>query len=110
MSVPDEPFAAFQPDTGPRSAATPSHLLATTVRLRTRLTAVNVGAAGGVIVLSWIVQDGLAARVAGPLTLGMGLIALYVLTLAISAIWFDRACARHLDPSAGNMAAEGEER
>ncbi|MFB7234958.1 hypothetical protein ACFCXK_09300 [Streptomyces sp. NPDC056269] len=110
MLVPDEPFAAFEPATGPRPAATPPHLLAAAVRLRTRLTAVNVGAAGGVIALSWIVQDGLATRVAGPLTLGMALIALYVLTLVSSAIWFDRACARHLDPSAGDTAAEGEER
>ncbi|MGW2016737.1 hypothetical protein [Streptomyces sp. NPDC001927] len=69
-----------------------------------------MGAAGGVIVLSWIVQDGLATRIAGPLTLGMALIALYVLTLATSAIWFDRACARHLDPSTGDTAAKGEER
>ncbi|MFB7398450.1 hypothetical protein ACFQ64_16180 [Streptomyces sp. NPDC056460] len=110
MLVPDEPFAAFQPATNPRPAATPPHLFAAAVRVRTRLTAVNVGAAGGVIALSWIVQDGLATRVAGPLTLGMALIALYVLTLLSSAIWFDRACARHLDPSAGDTAAEGEER
>ncbi|MEV7372947.1 hypothetical protein AB0O51_18965 [Streptomyces sp. NPDC090301] len=110
MPAPDEPFSAFQPATGPHPTALAPHALAAAVRLRTRLTAVNVGAAGGVIALSWTVQDGLATRVAGPLTLGMTLIAVYVLTLIASALWFDRTCALRLDAPASDTASEEQER
>ncbi|MFG2772692.1 hypothetical protein [Streptomyces sp. NPDC048350] len=55
--------------------------------------------AGAVIALSWTLRAGHATHVAGPVTLGMTLlIALFVLTLLISALWYDRACATYLGP------------
>ncbi|MFF5933216.1 hypothetical protein [Streptomyces sp. NPDC012508] len=63
-----------------------------------RIAGTNAAAASAVIALSGTLQAGLATRVAGPVTLGMTLIALFVLTLLISALWYDRACATYLDP------------
>ncbi|MER6186064.1 hypothetical protein [Streptomyces sp. NPDC001652] len=107
MPAPEDSFASIH--THPPSLQPPTvppQLLRASDQLRTRFIRTNAAAALSLATLSWITPRELATRVSGPITLGMLLLTLYVLTLLGASLWYDRACAIHCDPHTATNAEE----